>query len=184
MFTSLSKKNLLIVLIFFVLYFFLGLLCFKHYGFAFDEDIQRQIGESNLKYIINYFGISTISSPEILYPHYGVSFEALALIIEKIFRVQDIHNQYLLRHFLIFLFSFIGVYFFFLLLFKRYRSIILSLIGCLLLILSPRFFAESFYNSKDIVFMYAFIISFYFSLLFLEKPKTKNTIFLPLLVLF
>ena len=180
MFTSLSKKNLLIVLIFFVLYFFLGLLCFKHYGFAFDEDIQRQIGESNLKYIINYFGISTISSPEILYPHYGVSFEALALIIEKIFRVQDIHNQYLLRHFLIFLFSFIGVYFFFLLLFKRYRSIILSLIGCLLLILSPRFFAESFYNSKDIVFMYAFIISFYFSLLFLEKPKTKNTIFFAL----
>ena len=101
MFTSLSKKNLIIYL-FFVFYFFLGILCFKHYGFAFDEDIQREIGESNLKYIINYFGISPISSAEILYPHYGVSFEALALIVEKIFKIQDIHNQYLLRHFLIF----------------------------------------------------------------------------------
>lgn len=179
MFTSLSKKNLIIYL-FFAFYFFLGILCFKHYGFAFDEDIQREIGESNLKYIINYFGISPISSAEILYPHYGVSFEALALIVEKIFQIQDIHNQYLLRHFLIFLFSFVGVFFFFLLLLKRYRSIILSLIGCLLLIISPRFFAESFYNSKDIVFMYAFIISFYFSLLFLENPKIKNIIFFTL----
>lgn len=174
MFTSLSKKDLIRVYFFFISYFIIGIFAFDNYGFAFDEDIQRKIGESNLNYIINFFNLSHNVKKEILYPYYGISFEALALLIEKFLGLEDLNNQYQLRHLLIFFFCFIGSVFFFLLLLKRFNSVNISLVGCLFLILSPRIFAESFYNSKDIILMHSFIISFYFSILFLENPKKKN----------
>jgi len=60
---------------------------------------------------------------------------------------------------------------------KKRFSNNLSLIGLLFLILSPRIFAESFYNIKDIVFLSFFIISLFFAINFLDKPSYKNIFF-------
>jgi len=59
---------------------------------------------------------------------------------------------------------------------KRYNSWIIGILGSSFLILSPRIFAQSFYNNKDIVFMSLFVISLYTAINFLEKPNVKNAI--------
>lgn len=176
MFTSLNnefykKKNFFIFIFFFIL-FLLGITIFDDYGIAFDEDIQRSIGLSNFDYIAKIFQNEII---DINYPHYGVAFELPLVLLEKLFEINSIENIYLFRHFLIFLTTVIGHIVFFLLLKKQFNSIYFSLFGSFILIISPRFFAESFYNSKDIIFMHSFIICAFFGIKFLERPDLVNS---------
>jgi hypothetical protein len=51
------------------------------------------------------------------------------------------------------------------------------LLGAAFLVASPRIFAESFYNSKDIFFMSLFIINLFAGINFLEKPSIKSAAF-------
>jgi hypothetical protein len=176
MFTSLNnelfrKKNFFIIFFFFIL-FLLGVTIFDDYGIAFDEDIQRSIGLSNYDYVSKIFQNEKI---DIYYPHYGIAFELPLVFLEKIFGINSIENIYLFRHFLIFLTTVVGHIVFFLLLKKQFGSIYLSLFGSFILIISPRFFAESFYNSKDIIFMHSFIICVFFGIKFLERPDLANS---------
>ena len=87
----------------------------------------------------------------------------------------------MLRHFFTFIFFFTSVYFFFLLVKKRYNSWTFGILGSLFLIMSPRIFANSFYNNKDVVFMSLFIISLYAAINFLEKQNYKNALIFSLL---
>ena len=58
----------------------------------------------------------------------------------------------------------------------------LSIWGSLILYTSPRIFADSFYNSKDIIFLSFFIIAIYYSFKFL-KSKCNKYLFLSALSL-
>ena len=103
----------------------------------------------------------------------GIVFDLPLALLELIFQVDDSREIFLLRHFFNFLLFFISVYFFFQLVKSRYNSWLVGLIGALFLIISPRIFADSFYNNKDIVFMSLFIISLFTATKFLEKKKFK-----------
>ena len=63
------------------------------------------------------------------------------------------------------------MYFFYKIVFKRYKSYFLSVLAVVFLITSPRIFAESFYNTKDIGFMSLCIISTYYGINFIEKQN-------------
>ena len=106
----------------------------------------------------------------------GVIFDLPTAFLEWFFQIEDSRNYFLMRHFINFLFFFIAVYFFFLLIKNRYNSWIIGILGSAFLFLSPRIFAQSFYNNKDIVFMSLFIISLYTAINFLEKPDFRNAI--------
>ena len=110
----------------------------------------------------------------------GVIFDLPMAFIEFLFKIEDPRDYYLLRHFFNFLIFFISVYFFYLIAKKRFNSKFIGLLAATLLISSPRIFAESFYNNKDLVFMSLFIISLYAALNFLAKPSLKNIIFFSL----
>ena len=131
-----------------------------------DEDIQRLIGLSNFDYITNK--LVNVSS-EIIFPYYGVGYELPLILFEKLFKVNNIEDIFLFRHKIIFLTTIIGNIFYFFLLKKIFKSSYYALLGSLLLIISPRLFAESFYNSKDIIFMHSFIISVFFGLKFSDR---------------
>ncbi len=45
-----------------------------------------------------------------------------------------------------------------------------------MIFLSPRIFANSFYNNKDIIFLSFFIFSLYFAFRFIDKPSNKNIV--------
>ena len=173
--------------LFFAIYLLAGSSLVADYGIAFDEDMQRSMGQNRIDYIINFLSkiFPTINNDynqniKVEYPEYGALFEVTALWIDKMFNFPDTRSQFFLRHYLIFFTSFIGSIFFYFLSLKRFNSWKIALFGTLLLVSSPRIFAASFYNSKDIIFMYFFIINTFFAIIFLEKPNYSNAIFFAL----
>ena len=190
MYTLLSRKfkinfyknkifTKIFIIFFYIFYLYLGLNIYRDYGIAYDEDIQRLIGLSNFDYITNKL---VNASSEIIFPYYGVGYELPLILFEKLFKVNNIEDIFLFRHKIIFLTTIIGNIFYFFLLKKIFKSSYYALLGSLLLIISPRLFAESFYNSKDIIFMHSLIISVFFGLKFLEKMNLKYSFIFGLVV--
>jgi len=182
-----QNSNKLILIVFSVIFIF-GTVSVKDYGVSSDEYAQRIDGFANL----NYIGLKI--SPEITnkfkknknIPHlhdkdyitktYGALFNTSAGIIEIVFNVKDKYNQFLLRHYLNFFIFFLSLICFYKLCYKRFDCWKLSLFGVVLLTLSPRILANSFYNNKDLVFLSFLLFSVYFGVKFFNKNNLKNAI--------
>jgi len=157
-------------IVFFIGLFFIGCFTFSDYGVSNDEEAQRFIGE------INYNFIKTGNSEEFLAlgdygagKYHGPIFEIFLYSAEKILNVTDSHHIYLLRHGLNFLTFFIATMFFYLLGLKFFKSHGAALLCSVMLVVSPRIFAESFYNSKDLPMLCFCIIASYTAFLFIER---------------
>ena len=110
--------------------------------------------------------------------YYGTAFEILLFGIERILNLSKSPRAvFFMRHLLTFLLFYTGVLFFYRLCKYRFGSWKVGLLGCLFLILSPRIFAHSFYNSKDIAFLAMFIISIYTLVRYLDKKTFSIAIF-------
>tara|TARA_B110000438_G_C15784550_1_gene637791 strand:+ start:286 stop:1911 length:1626 start_codon:yes stop_codon:yes gene_type:complete len=190
MLSHLKFKENLLVFLFFVVFFTFGFLIYPDYGISIDEDNTRLGGFVSLKYIFQIFSPDFQASIDniIITPHIsdwkewsiGPIFDIPTAFLEWLFNIKDSRNYYLLRHFVNFLFFFVSVYFFYLLIKKRYKSYIFALAGSILLILSPRIFAHSFFNNKDIIFMSLYIIGIYVGINFVNKPSLKSSFFFSL----
>ena len=176
-----NKKNLL-TFIFFLTLFFLGYTIYDDYGISIDEDNTIINCFFSLKYLYDFFDINYNQFLE-SFPYIseweekgiGFIFDLPTAFIEYQFQITDNRKYYLIRHFTNFLFFFIGTYYFFLLIKLRYRSTFVALTGTFLLLISPRIFAESFYNNKDLIFLSLFIISTFYGIKFIEKPSFKSS---------
>ena len=175
--------------IFFFIFFIIGLLIYKDYGFNIDETFQRRSGFYWLNYLSNFFGldkISLISSQKLntsinftepWSDVYGIIFDVPVAIIEIIFSINEPLKIYEMRHFLTFIYFFVGTIFFYKILINRFDSKFLSLFGCLMLIITPRIFGDSFQNNKDIIFLAFFIISIFYGFKVFESYNLKNIIY-------
>jgi len=170
-----------LVACFLFLYMLLGLFVYKDYGISWDEVTSRTNGQININHIVNNYIPSLsagVSEHAKLLPDlhdwkdkdYGVAFEAPVFALEYLIGIKDNRDRYLFRHLMTFLFSLLGVLAIYGIVKKRYGNYSTALLATLLYILSPRIFAESFYNSKDIVFMASFAMAIYTMLCFLSKP--------------
>ena len=178
MLSFINSKKKSFTLIFFLFFLIIGLLIFQDYGISIDEDNTRFNGFVTLKYLFEIFApeqidkldqVISVSTVEIYSNQtieesggaqgLGVIFDLPMAFIELYYKVTDTREYYLLRHFFNYLIFFVSIYFFFLIGKKRYDSYLIGLLGSIFLILSPRIFADSFYNNKDLVFMSFFIIS-------------------------
>ena len=179
-----NKTYNITVFLFFSLFFILAIFIFDDYGISCDEAIQREIGITNVKYITK--GNQKLVTD--LDRYHGPFFEMLLFGIETVWNrldsnngYMDIRDVYLLRHFITFFTFYVSVFFFFLLCKHHFGNWKLALLGCLLLVLSPRIFSHAFYNSKDLPFLSLFIISIYTLVKFLDI-KTLPRSFLHALV--
>ena len=182
-----------------VSFFITGLLIYKDYGISWDEMFQRSGGVVNLKYIYEYLDLQSFlsiffnnvpvspegveslddwKSEKHLQRFYGISFDLPAVIIEYLIygHTEDEQKIYQLRHLLTFLVFFLGVCALKNQVVRLFKSQINGIIAVIFLILSPRFFAEGFYNCKDIVFMSVVSIGMLLLLKIIEKPSIKNII--------
>jgi len=192
---NLKIKNIFLV-VFFSTIFFTGITSFKDYGVSSDEPNSRLKGLVTANYLgekffptitDNYkknFSLDTNKDYKIDNLHgeakikyYGVVFEFPAFLIERIFKVNEKHKQYQLKHFLTFSVFFLSLISFYKLLNLRFQNWIVGILGVTVLVLSPRIFANSFYNNKDIIFLSFFIFSIHASLIFIDKPSFKTLIF-------
>jgi len=183
-------KNLLIYKnlyykLFFIFYFCVGLFIYKDYNITPDEPLHRVNGFISLKYILDLFSINinlsdfVESIPSIKNDWrntYGVIFDLPVAILEVLFKIENIRDVYLIRHLLNFLIFFISTIFFFRLINLHFKSKLMSIFGVLILILSPRIFSHSFYNSRDLVFLSLIIISIYYNVKLLNYQHLKYLI--------
>ncbi len=184
------KNKFYLPLILFI-FFILGFLIYKDYGFNIDEKFHRSSGLYWLIYVSDFFGLEQLKSiaeskfnniqgftlsPVEHYNKYGVIFDLPAAFFEIIFKLEQPIKYYQFRHFLIFLFYFIGAIFFFKLLRNRFKSEFLAIIGLLFLILTPRLFGDSFQNNKDIIFLSLYSISLFYFFETLDCDKKLNIV--------
>ena len=176
------KKNYLVFL-FFLFYLLIGIYILPSYPITPDEPLHRVNGFISLKYIFDLFNIDLLlnnffSNIPSLYSDwrktYGTLFDLPIAATEFFLRIDDKSDIFLIRHLFNFLLFFISCIYFFKFLNKNFNNKYLSIIGVIFLIFSPRIFGNSFYNSKDIVFLSLFIISFYYSVNLLKKFTYKN----------
>jgi|TARA_B100001964_G_scaffold239366_1_gene306662 hypothetical protein len=174
-------KNLPAIIIF-SSFLIIGIIIFEDYGISWDEPYHRINGFVSLNFIRKIFFLDIY--PGLVHDSkflaegsklYGVLFDLPMAFIEKKLFIDDSRYYFLIRHFFNFFIFFIASIFFFLILKKRFSNK-LSIIGLLFLILSPRIFAESFYNMKDLIFLSFFVISLYFVINFLDSPSYKNAL--------
>ena len=90
--------------------------------------------------------------------------------------MQDLQEIYFFRHLLIYTIFLIGAFYFVLILRERHDNKLIILIGLLFLLITPRIFANSFFNNKDLIFLSVCCIFFYYSIQFFTKPSLKSAV--------
>jgi hypothetical protein len=162
----------------------IGIFITDDYGVNWDEHSQYNHGFVTAQYINEVCGgclsekpLSDIRLEDYKDRTHGVVFQIVALGLQKLLLMDDMREYLLLRHYLTFLIYWISLIFFYKILKKYLKNSYLAVAGILFMILSPRMFAESFYNSKDIVFLSLTIFCTWTLLVLLEKPSFKSAVF-------
>jgi len=170
-----------IVFLFFGLLLLLGLGIYRDYGVSTDEVVDHLNGMVNVKYIGQRLAprlaqqqASYASIPDLhnyIDNDHGVMFEIPVTVLSFLFTHHDSRAYYFMRHLLVFLTFVAGVWALFQLGRVRFQHWCWGLLGALLLILSPRLFAEAFYNGKDVVFLATFTIALYTLVRLTQQPS-------------
>lgn len=123
------KSKIKFIYIFFLCYFFLGLLIYKDYGIGIEEHFQRQNGIYWLNKILTHFKLDDFniialekynairfydpSLPNInFFNYYGIAFDVMGAFIEVFFKLNDTKLHFELRHLLNFIFFLLVLSFF------------------------------------------------------------------------
>ncbi len=132
----------------------IGLFVYQDYGIGWDEPLQRQPGVYSYDYL-TAGKQDLFTNPT---DYHGAGFELPLVMLERWLHLSDMRQVYQRRHIVTHLFFLIGVFSFYVLCFRLFRSRVLAALGFCMLLLAPRLYAHSFFNSKDIPFLTAFII--------------------------
>ncbi|MEI8279901.1 MAG: glycosyltransferase family 39 protein [Bacteroidota bacterium] len=129
---------------------------YQDYGISWDEPEQKRMGDVSYNYVRK--GDKALFT--YLDRDHGVGFELPLTIFEKTFiRSGNSRDQYLARHLITHLFFLFAALCGYVLIQKLFKNQFLSCLGYLMLVFDPRLYAQSFFNTKDIPFLSAFIIS-------------------------
>lgn len=171
------NRNDIPVILFFTVLLLIGFFISDDYGISWDEPMQRDMG--NLCY--DYVTKSNSEFFSIQNKYHNSTWEFLNVLPERVLNLKTYKAIYTSRHFSNFLIFWVAGIFFYKLLLEYFQKQHHALLGVLMLFLSPRFFAHSFFNSKDIPLLSFFLISVYLGIRFIKKPQIVNVIFLSIL---
>ena len=136
----------------------LGLFIYKDYGVAWDEVGQRNIGVANLQMIRS--GDRSMLDGFADKDH-GAVFELALMSIEEAINPATFREMIAIRHLCGFVFYLVGILCGYLLALRLFQKQWIALLGIAMLVLQPRIFAHSFFNSKDVPFLVAMLIALY-----------------------
>lgn len=181
-----ATKKIIIPFIF-LIYLLCGLFIVKDYGISLDEVIERWTSISNYVYVTEKLLISSdketvraaaLHAEPLMTWHdrfYGTALQSVPVLIEHLNDFSlSMREIFLVRHIFTFLNYYLAAIFFYLILRKRWGRSVVSILGTLMFILYPRFFGESFYNIKDILFYSWCVIASYFALWWLENGRKSG----------
>lgn len=149
---SLSNKSLINIA--FLSLFSVGIYFARDFGISWDEPWHRNHGKSTLAFIAKLFGIDKIlgnfehvPNPDVY--GYSAFFEMVFILIEKLLRMEDTRNIYILRHTLNFTIYFFGAYMFYLFIKEHTQNLSISFIVSMFYLINPRLLGHGFFNCKD-----------------------------------
>ena len=146
----------------------IGLLYCKSYGIGWDEPIQRTVGTLTYDYVFHGDqSIKTYAERDL-----GAGFELPLVIIERQCHMTDSRHIYLMRHIITHLFFLVSVFCGYILALRLFKDQQIACLAFVMLAFMPRLYAHSFFNSKDIPFLSAFLIAMLVSQVAFEKNKT------------
>ena len=168
----------------FAILFLAAVFIHRDYGISWDEPNQRFTGAVATKHLAERLAPGLVTNEAARLPQlndyvdrdHGTGFELPAAALEAIWGLRDKRDIYMFRHLLTFAVCFLGVIAVYRLASRRFEDWRLGLLAVLFLVLSPRLFAESFYNSKDAVFMSAFALGMTTAISFIEAPATRTAL--------
>ena len=181
-----QRAKLIFVSLFFIAFVLIGTKIYPDYGVPSDEGLERANGMVSILYIGKHLHLANILENPVFAGyrdvdlsnwwarHYPVGYTVPAMALERLFNLNEERQTYLFRHLLNFLVCALGVFALYRLAERRFSDWRIGLLAALFLILSPRFFAESFYNSKDLVLMAFFAIVMNTMIGFLVKPSWRS----------
>ncbi|SNC77165.1 hypothetical protein SAMN06265337_3745 [Hymenobacter gelipurpurascens] len=170
---------------FFGLLALLGVALHRDYGVSWDESNNHLNGLVNLKYLASWLPKSSAirhhptfaTTPDIRNfqdAHHGPLFEMAVVALNYVFTDHDSRSYFFLRHLLVFSVFLVGIWALFRLGTYWFRDWRWGLLASALLVLSPRFFAEGFYNGKDVVYLAFFTLAMYTLTRLLHRPSLKR----------
>ena len=192
MFEFLNTNRKYLIFFSFLLILFSGFFSVKDYGVSSDESDQRHSGFVEL----NYIGEKI--APNIL-KHYkgdkvyidlydenykerfsGHILNTVSAFFEVIFKIEDRRDVFIFKHHIYSFLFFLSLISFYKICQIRFEKWYISIIGVFIIFLSPRIFANSFYDPKDIPFFSMLIFSVHFGLLFFNNRILKYLIYFSL----
>jgi len=161
---AITRTSVIIPSLFFLAYLTLGITIYPDYGMSWDEALQREHGNVSARYVDHWYDYSEHKySWQDLYEyphrHYGVWYSTPMAWLEKYLELDNFRQYYHLRHLSVFLLFWLAGIFFYRILLKRFQHWSWALLGVSFLILSPRIFAHSFYNPKDLPLLALYVFS-------------------------
>jgi len=184
-----DRYRRLVVGLFFGLVVALGLWRVPDYGSFIDEDSCRDSGQVSLVYLYGlvpprWLPARAAERLAATLPHarlvnyrdrdYGVAFELPLTVLDKLSGYTDMGDIIRLRHRCVWLACCAGLLAFYWLAAHRLRSWRAGLLGMLLLLLSPRQLADFFYNSKDAVFLAAYLVATATAVALVRRPTAAR----------
>ena len=151
------------------LFLLAGLATAWDYGSGLTEANQRRIAEGHLNYLLGRAaGIETMAYID---QYYGAAFELPLLLAEQAAGLTDDYWRSRLRSTLTHLFFILSAFFCYRLACHLFGNRLIAILALLFLLLHPRIYAHSFFNSKDLPFLSMFIIALYL----LERAFRRDT---------
>ena len=177
-----NRFKIVTVGLLFVMMLVIGISIFPSYGISADEEACRYRAIVTTKYLTELVGLHIIPDDVPLLTNYvdrdhGVIFDLVAYGLEKMMKLDDSRQIFIMKHLLNYLVFFAGVIAIYQLTKRRFNSWVYGSVAALFLFLSPRIFADAFYNPKDLVFMATYVIAMNTALAFLANPTVKKAVF-------
>ncbi len=201
-FTLIESPKTLIELTLFAGFLVIGLNIFDNYGVHWDEYSNEEFGHKWLKYIQKSIREGYPLGTEASHVHagydkfqiisdsyplrvtvgehdlvHGPAFELLLTVTERMLGLSDSRDIIFMRHLVTFVLFFVSVFIFYLLCKDLFESWKIGLLGVAFLVIHPRIFSHSFYNSVDIGFLAFYIISTYTLITFLRNHTYTRAFF-------
>jgi len=167
---------------FFAILLIVGLSVYKNYGVSWDEGMSRTNGTWNYNYVAGgdrkSFDFESLQATQSGHyeRYYGSAFDLSLVTLEHVLRLADSRAVYLMRHLATFGFFYLGTLAFYWLLRRQFGDWRLALLGAVFLVLSPRLFADAFYNPKDLPFLASVQIALASMILFLDNMSWQRAL--------
>ncbi len=142
------------------LYLLAGAAVFRDYGVSTDEPNERRTMYINANYVLTLLGKESMDVPELdSYEdkYYGIFLQMPTAVFE--IGSKGWNYIYTWRHLYTFGICVLGYIAFYFLCRKIFASDLTAFLGTAMIALYPRFFAEQFYNIKDMLFVAVYIFA-------------------------